>query len=52
VVKLFTERYGQGKARTAETLDAASKGGLLEILKSKVSTHWYGLAAPDICTDG
>jgi hypothetical protein len=52
VAKLFTERQGQGKARTAETLDSAAKVGLLENLKAKVSSNWFGLATPDMCTDG
>jgi hypothetical protein len=52
MAKLFTERHGQGKARTSETLDQAAKAGLVELLRLKASSHWFGLVAPDICTDG
>ncbi len=52
MTKLFTERFGQGRARTSESLDAASRTGLLELLRLKATSHWFGLVAPSVCSDG
>ena len=34
--KLFTDRHGQGKPRTAETLDDTTRLGLLELVSTKI----------------
>src|SRR5215208_3564964 len=45
--KLFSERHGQGKPRTAETVDEQSKTGLLGLLSAV-----FGQSFPLRCPDG
>jgi hypothetical protein len=44
VRKLFTERHGQGKPRTAEILDDAARTGLLGFVSSLIDQDWFGLS--------
>lgn len=50
--KLFTDRHGRGKARTAETLDDTTRLGLIELVSTKIQLGWFGESFPDMCTDG
>jgi len=50
--KLFTDRHGQGKPRTAESLDDATKLGLLELVSAKIQQNWFGESFPYMCDDG
>lgn len=50
--RLFTDRHGQGKPRTAEVLDEATKFGLLELVSTKIGQEWFGEAFPEMCDDG
>lgn len=50
--KLFTERHGGGKPRTAENLNAPTREALLNLVASRVNEEWYGLSFPERCPDG
>ncbi len=50
--RLFTERHGQGKPRTAELLDGASKTGLVAMVAALVDQDWFGKSYPSRCPDG
>jgi hypothetical protein len=50
--KLFTDRHGQGKARTAEALDDTTRLGLLELVSTKIQQGWFGESFPHMCDDG
>lgn len=50
--RLFTERHGGLKPRTAESLDTATKKGLLELISARVDEQWFGQAFPFACQDG
>jgi hypothetical protein len=50
--KLFSERHGQGKPRTAEVLDEPTKTGLLGLVSSLIDQDWFGLSFPSKCPDG
>jgi hypothetical protein len=50
--KLFTERHGQGKPRTAEVLDDATRNGLLTLLNARLDEEWFGRSFPSACGDG
>ena len=50
--KLFTDRHGQGKLRTAEALDDATRLGLIELVSAKIQQNWFGDAFPNMCDDG
>ena len=34
--KLFTERHGEGKARVAESIDDATREGLLTLVSARI----------------
>jgi hypothetical protein len=44
--RLFTERHGGLKPRTAESLNAATTKGLVELLSARVDEQWFGQAFP------
>jgi hypothetical protein len=50
--KLFTDRHGRGKPRTAEALDDTTRLGLLELVSTKIQQGWFGEAFPVMCDDG
>ena len=50
--KLFTERAGLTRPRVNEQLDEDAAEGLLGLIKSRVSEHWFGEAFPAECEDG
>lgn len=50
--KLFTERQGAIKARTAETLDETTQSALLNLIRARMDEEWFGHAFPDKCMDG
>lgn len=50
--KLYTERQGQAKPRTAEVLDDATRNGLLTLLNARLDEEWFGLAFRSGCNDG
>jgi hypothetical protein len=50
--KLYTERQGQGKPRTAEALDDPTKMGLMALVAALMAKGWFGEAFPEMCTDG
>src|ERR1700730_5409982 len=50
--RLFTDRHGQAKPRTADALDQATRFGLMELISSKIAAHWFGEAFPEMCGDG
>ena len=50
--KLFTERHGAGKARVAETLDDATREGLLTLVSARIDEEWFGLSFNETCGDG
>jgi hypothetical protein len=50
--KLFTDRHGQGKPRTAEALDDTTRLGLLELVSTKIQQGWFGESFPHMCDDG
>lgn len=50
--KLFTERHGGGKPRTAEELDTTTRDALLNLVASRIDEEWFGFAFPDKCGDG
>ena len=50
--KLFTERHGPAKARTAEVLNDATGTGLMAMVSALMSKGWFGEAFPELCTDG
>jgi hypothetical protein len=50
--KLFTERHGGAKPRTAEELDAATREAILNLVASRIDEEWFGLSFPDKCLDG
>jgi hypothetical protein len=49
---LFTDRHGQGKPRTADGLDDATRLGLLSLVSTKIEQGWFGAAFPEMCDDG
>jgi len=42
--KLFTERQGAIKARTAETLDETTRSALLNLIRPRMDEEWFGHA--------
>jgi len=50
--KLFTERHGEGKPRVAETLDDATREGLLALVSARIDEEWFGLSFNEKCNDG
>lgn len=50
--KLFTERHGAVKPRSAETLDAVTRDALLNLVWSRMDEEWFGYAFPSKCMDG
>ena len=50
--RLFSERHGQGKPRTAETLDEPTKTGLLGVVSALIDQDAFGLTFPLKCPDG
>lgn len=50
--KLFTERHGEGKARVAESLDDATRDGLLTLVSARIDEEWFGLSFNEKCGDG
>jgi hypothetical protein len=50
--KLFTERHGGTKPRVQETLDDATRNGLLANVNTKFTTECLGYAFPFECQDG
>ncbi len=50
--KLFTERHQGSKPRVAETLDALTRDGLLELIDRRMDEQWFGYAFPEKCDDG
>lgn len=50
--RLFTERHGGAKPRTAEQLDVTTRDALLNLLASRIEQEWFGHAFPDKCPDG
>ena len=50
--KLFTERHGEGKPRVAETLDDATREGLLTLVSARIDEEWFGLSFNEKCSDG
>lgn len=49
--RLYTERHGQGKPRTAEALDANTRYGLIALVNARVDEEWFGLSFPSPCAD-
>lgn len=49
---LFTERHGNVKPRTAETLDDTTRDALLNLIRARMDEQWFGLAFPATCIDG
>lgn len=50
--RLFSERHGQGKPRTAEALDEPTKTGLLGVVSALIDQDAFGLTFPLKCPDG
>jgi hypothetical protein len=50
--KLFTERHGESKARVAESLDNATRAGLLTLVSARIDEEWFGLSFNEKCGDG
>lgn len=50
--KLFTERHGQAKPRTSETLGPDVQKGLFALVAARVDEEWFGLTYPARCSDG
>jgi len=50
--KLFTERHGAAKPRTAESLDETTRDALLSLIRARMDEEWFGLAFPEKCLDG
>jgi hypothetical protein len=50
--KLFTERHSEGKARVGETLDDATREGLLALVSARIDEEWFGLSFNEKCGGG
>ena len=50
--KLFTERHGAIKPRSAEALDDTTRNALLTLIRARMDEEWFGLSFPDKCSDG
>jgi hypothetical protein len=50
--RLFTERHGAAKPRTAEVLDGRTREAIWTFLISRVEEDWFGYAFPSQCGDG
>ena len=50
--KLFTERHGGAKPRTAEQLDPTTRDALLNLIAGCIDDEWFSLASPEKCVDG
>jgi hypothetical protein len=50
--KLFTERHGGAKPRTAEELDPITREALLNLVASRIDEEWFGFSFADKCSDG
>ncbi|MGF6666309.1 hypothetical protein QF000_008042 [Paraburkholderia atlantica] len=50
--KLFSERHGLARPRTAETLDTGTIEALIMLIRSRVDEEWFGLSFPSNCPDG
>jgi AbiJ-like protein len=50
--RLFTERHGAIKPRTAEALDDTARSALLNLVRARMDEEWFGLAFPEKCPDG
>jgi hypothetical protein len=50
--KLFTERHGGAKPRTAEQLDPTTRDALLNLIAGRIDDEWFSLASPEKCVDG
>ena len=49
--KLFSERQGAVKPRTAETLDDVTRAALINLLRARIDEEWFGLSFPYRCDD-
>jgi hypothetical protein len=50
--RLFTERHGGSKPRTAEDLDPTTREALINLVASRIDDEWFGLSFPNKCGDG
>jgi hypothetical protein len=50
--KLFTERHGQAKPRTAEVLGEPTRMGLMTLVPALMAKGWFADAFPELCTEG
>lgn len=50
--KLFTERHGALKPRTAEVLDETTRNALYALVRARMDEEWFGLDFPNKCRGG